>query len=170
MDREQFKQQALKLFEHIYRIALGLSKDEDSAMDLVQDTYLKAWSAFEQFTPGTNMKAWLSRILYNTFVNEYKRREKIEFVNQNMFIAEQSDPAVEFIKNAMDEEIEKALNSLPDEYRSAIVLVDIGELSYEEAGNVLKCPVGTVRSRLKRARDMLRSKLSEYAEKRGLKQ
>lgn len=169
MDRDEFKKRAIPLFDQIYRIALGLSKDEDSAMDLVQDTYLKAWSAFEQFTTGTNMKAWLSKILYNTFINEYHRREMIEMVDESKLVSDGSDPSVRFLENIMDEEIEVALKELPEEYRSVVVLVDIGELSYEEAGNVLNCPTGTIRSRLSRAREILRRKLSEYAEDRRIK-
>lgn len=169
MDRDEFKKRAIPLFDQIYRIALGLSKDEDSAMDLVQDTYLKAWSAFEQFITGTNMKAWLSKILYNTFINEYHRRERIEMVDESKLVSDGSDPSVRFLENIMDEEIEVALKELPEEYRSVVVLVDIGELSYEEAGIVLNCPTGTIRSRLSRAREILRRKLSEYAEDRRIK-
>lgn len=168
MDRDEFKKRALPLLDQVYRFALGLSKDEENAMDLVQDTYLKAWSAFEQFKHDTNMKAWLLRIAYNTFVNEYHKKSRMELAEENQFIDDHKNPAEEVIENVLDEDVESALKSLSEEFRAVIVMVDIGGLSYEEVADVLNCPVGTVRSRISRARALLKNKLYEYAKSRGL--
>lgn len=167
MDRDEFKKRALPLFNQIYKIALGLSKNEDEAMDLVQDTYLRAWSAFEQFTPGTNIKAWLGRIAYNTFVNEYRRKNRVEF-DENQFVNHYGNPAEEIFESVLDEDVERALKSLPEEFRVVIVMVDIGEMSYGEVAGFLNCPVGTIRSRISRGRALLKNKLYEYAKSRGL--
>ncbi len=168
VDREEFKKRALPLFDQIYRLAFGLTKDEDEAMDLVQDTYLKAWSAFEQFAPGTNIKAWLAKIAYNTFVNEYKRRSRVELQNGNQFVDHHRNPQEEIIENALDEDVERALKSLPEEYIAVIVMVDVVEMSYDEVAQVLDCPVGTIRSRVSRGRTLLKNKLYGYAKSRGL--
>ncbi len=168
MDREEFKRRALPLFDQVFRLALGLTRDEDEAMDLVQDTYLKAWSSFEGFTPGTNIKAWLARIAYNTFVNEYRRKSRVELLDGDQFVNHRRNPEEGVIEDLLDEEVEVALKSLPEEYRSVIVMVDVGEMTYGEVAEVLNCPVGTIRSRISRGRALLKSKLYEYARNRGL--
>ncbi len=168
MDREEFKSRAIPLFDQVFRFALGLARDEDEAMDLVQDTYLKAWSALEGFRAGTNIKAWLIKIAYNTFVNEYKGKSRVELKEEDQFVNHRGNPAEDVIENALDEDVERALKSLPEEYRSVIVMVDVGEMSYGEVAEVLGCPVGTIRSRLSRARALMKKRLYEYARTRGL--
>jgi RNA polymerase sigma-70 factor (ECF subfamily) len=154
-----------------------LTKDRDQAQDLVQETYLRAFQSFDKFQPGTNCKAWLLSILRNLFINQYnhKRREPdtvnweaIEQTYEAMVQNGHEDPQSPFFSQLMDREIQQALKELPEEFRTAIVLVDIEELSYEEAARVMNCPVGTIRSRLSRGRRMLQVALRDYAIERGV--
>ena len=160
---EEFKQRAIFLFNQICRIAFGLTGSEDEAMDLVQDTYLKAWTAIEQFTPGANIKVWLAKIAYNTFVNGYHKKNRGKPVGEGRFVDNRRGPSEALLENVMDKDIEKALKSLAEEFRSAIVLVDIGEMNYEESAMVLNSTVGAVRSRLSGGRALLKKKLYEHA-------
>lgn len=175
-----FEEVALPLLDHIYRAACYLTKDKSQAEDLVQETYLRAFQYFDKFESGTNCKAWLLTILRNLYSNQYqqKRRrpepvvwEEIEQTYESL-VAEhergEGSPETLLFSKVMDHEIEQALKELPEEYRTVIILVDIEELSYEEAVEAMACPVGTIRSRLSRGRRMLQVALRDYALEHGL--
>lgn len=171
--RERFEATALPLMRSTYNSALRLSRDPAEASDLTQETYLRAFRTFENFRPGTNCKAWLFKILYSVFVNKYRKSKRdpqivpIEGpVEERLTKSMASDPARREIE-APSAEVNEALSGLPEAYRTAILMVDVEELTYEEAAEVLECPVGTVRSRLFRGRTLLFESLQEYARKRG---
>jgi len=179
--KKDFERVAIFHLSYIYTAAFYLTRDEHEAEDLVQETYLRAYRCFHKFAPGTNCRAWLLSIQRHLFINRYRQRQRDpEFVNwerideeyNSMVLqheqAEQCDPENLFCSQVMSPEVETALKALPEEFRTAIVLVDVEELSYEEAAKVTECPVGTVRSRLSRGRRMLQVSLREYAVKRGL--
>lgn len=175
-----FAQWALPHKDYLYTSCFYLTRQRDDAEDLFQETYLRAFRFFHQFTPGTNCRAWLLTIMHNVFKNRYRH---YQHANQTLEFdlaaheyekkrladgdAGQEDPADLVLSQLVDHEITDALQTLPEEYRSTLVLVDIEELTYEEAAAVLGCPVGTVRSRLSRARRLLRAALTAYAQGRG---
>ncbi len=179
--KAEFERVALPQLSHLYTSAFYLTRDKTEAEDLVQETYIRALRFFDKFKPGTNCRAWLLTILRNLFINRYQQKkrepekvdwEKIEQVYESMVEqgerAERDNPENQLISRLMDEEVERALRELSEEYRMAIVLVDIEELSYEEAAKVMECAIGTVRSRVSRGRRMLQVALRNYALKRGL--
>jgi RNA polymerase sigma-70 factor (ECF subfamily) len=177
--RELFEEQALPHLDNLYTAALHLTRNPADAKDLVQDTVLRAYRFFHQFTPGTNCRAWLLTILYNSFRNDYRRasREKTSVAPEN-FEREiethslrsdrpQADPESMLFDKLLDHEVQQALDKLPEEFRSVILLVDIEELNYQEAARALAVPVGTVRSRLSRGRAMMRETLRGFAVAKG---
>ena len=180
----EFERVALPQLSHLYTSAFYLTKDKAEAEDLVQETYIRALRFFDKFQPGTNCRAWLLSILRNLFINRYQQKkreaervdwEKIDQVYESIVEqgekaerADKDNPETLLISQLMDEEVEEALKKLPEEYRTAIVLVDIEELSYEEAAKVMDCAIGTVRSRVSRGRRMLQVALRGYALERGL--
>ncbi len=179
--KAEFERAALPQLSHLYTSAFYLTKDKGEAEDLVQETYIRALRFFDKFQPGTNCRAWLLTILRNLFINRYQQKkreaknvdwEKIDQVYESMVEqgerAERDNPEGLLISELMDEEVEKALRELAEEYRTAIVLVDIEELSYEEAAKVMECAIGTVRSRVSRGRRLLQVALRGYALERGL--
>ncbi len=179
--RAEFEQTALPHLSHLYTTAYYLIKEQAEAEDLVQETYLRAFRFFHKFRPGTNCRAWLLSILRNLFINRYRENkrkrdtvdwEKIDQAYDSIVAQHggviRDNPESLFFSQLMDHEIEQALKELPEEYRTAIILVSIQELSYEEAAKVMECPVGTVRSRVSRGRRMLQLALKEYALKRGM--
>ncbi len=179
--KAEFERAALPHLSHLYTSAFYLTKDISEAEDLVQETYLRAYRFFHKFQPGTNCRAWLLSILRNLFMNRYqqKRRkpqtldwEKIDEVYESITERgekkERGNPENLFVSQRLDEEVEKALRELPEEFRTAIVLVDIEELSYEEAAKVMGCPLGTIRSRVSRGRRLLQVALRDYALERSL--
>src|SRR5688572_5506410 len=164
----------------MYNFAYRLTFDEDDAKDLVQDTYLKAYRFIESFQQGTNAKAWLFRILKNSFINDYRKKRKepakVDYQEVETFYNSEEvdrqitpDLRVETLQNLMGDEISNALNSLDVDFRTVIILSDLEEFKYEEMAKILDIPIGTVRSRLHRARNLLKEKLSEYAKKMGYK-
>jgi RNA polymerase sigma-70 factor (ECF subfamily) len=173
--RERFDATALPLLSAVYAYGIRLSRNADTARDLVQETYLRAYRTFDNFRAGTNCKAWLFTILYSIFVNRYhkKRREpKMVSLDQieerfrrSLEAAKAVPPAVS--STWSDPDIEAALDALPESFRATVLLVDVEELSYEEAAGALKCPLGTVRSRLNRARRLLYCALEEHARRIG---
>ncbi len=181
--RAEFERVAIHQLSHHYTSAFYLTKDRAEAEDLVQETYLRAFRFFSKFQPGTNCRAWLLSILRNLFINRYQQKkreaervdwEKIDQVYESMIEqgekaerAERDNPETLLVSQLMDEEVEEALKKLPEEYRTAIVLVDIEEL-YEEAAKVMDCAIGTVRSRVSRGRRLLQVALRGYALERGL--
>lgn len=172
----EFRKVALPHIDSVHRAAYYLAKDKDQAEDLVQETYLRAFRFFDKFQPGTNCKAWLLTILRNVFVNGYRKNkvqpqsvnwENIDQIYDSMLECEanteRDNPESVVFSQLLDGEVEKALQELPEEYRTAIVLVDMEDLSYGEAAKVLECPVGTIRSRLSRGRRLLQVALRDYA-------
>ncbi|MBI2211517.1 MAG: sigma-70 family RNA polymerase sigma factor [Deltaproteobacteria bacterium] len=179
--KAEFEKAALPHLSHLYTAAYYLIKDKSEAEDLVQETYLRAFRFFHKFRPGTNCRAWLLSIFRNLFINRYREKqrepglvdwEKIDRAYESMVTrhegAGENNPESLFFSRLMDHEVEQALKELPEEFRTAIILVDIEELSYDDAAKVLDCPIGTIRSRLSRGRRMLQLALKEYALKRGI--
>ncbi len=178
--RTQFEAAAVPYMRALYNAALRLTLEPQDAADLVQETYLRAYRTFENFTPGTNCKAWLFTILYSIFVNQYhqaRRRPRMVSVEEleerfQQFIVAPGDPGddiatVEGWGWRWSSEVEGALQQLHEEFRAPVLLVDVEGLSYEEAATVLECPVGTVGSRLFRGRKLLFAALQEYARQAG---
>ncbi len=173
----------LEFLPHInsmYNFAFRLTLDRDDAKDLVQDTYLKAYRFIESFQKGTNAKAWLFRILKNSFINDYRKKTKepskvdyqeVEAYYNSEEVDRQITPdlRVESLKDMIGDEISNALNSLDVDFRTVIILCDLEGFKYEEMAKILDIPIGTVRSRLHRARNLLKEKLSEYAKSMGYK-
>ncbi len=178
--RKLFEQEALPHLDAIYAAALRLARNRDDANDLLQETALRAFKFFHQFSPGTNCRAWLMTILYNAFRNGYRRssREPVAVhpedyereLEKAVFKSDavRNDPESLVFGQLLDEEIESALDGLAEDFRAAILLVDVEELSYLETARILKIPIGTLRSRLSRGRAAMRRKLGEHARKRGL--
>jgi len=174
--REDFSRWALPYMDRVYSASLYLTRNRAEAEDLLQDTYLRAYRFWHQFAPGTNCKAWLMTILHNSFKNRhrdrYRDRQTVEFseeLYEDRAPTERlpGDPETAVLGQMLDEQVERALKALPIEFLEVIVLVDIQELSYEEAAAALSCPIGTIRSRLSRGRRLLQSALEDYARERG---
>ncbi len=167
--REEFKRVALPELSHLYTAAFYLTKDDTEAEDLVQETYLRAFRFFDKFQPGTNCRAWLLSILRNLFINRYRQKRQDPEIKDWEKIDQLYESLVEQGERVeMGDEVETALRELPEEYRTAIVLVDIEDLSYEEAAKVMECAIGTIRSRISRGRRLLQVALREYALEMGL--
>lgn len=173
-----FEQEALPHMNALYSFAVRLCRDRDDASDLLQETFLKGYRFFDKFESGTNCKAWLFRILKNTYINQYRKDKKepdtIEYDTIEEFYdlirsesSESTDLQKRIFDNLLDDEISIALDSLPESFRTAIILCDLEGMTYDEISEILECPIGTVRSRLHRARNILASKLIKYAKNRG---
>ncbi len=175
--QKQFETVMVPHMDVLYSYGLYLSGDHDTASDLLQETYLKAFRFFDKFEVGTNARAWLYRIMRNTFINEYRRVKRlpdlVEYDEQissyQMVAREEEDTSLRRQINGelFDDEIAGAIASLPEKFKSVIVLRDVDDLPYEEIADALEIPIGTVRSRLHRARAILFSKLKKYARSRG---
>lgn len=169
--RESFEREALVHLDSLYRVALRLTSNAAEADDLVQETMLKAYRAWDQFQRGTNAKGWLLTILRHAFINEYRRRtrhpETVDLDAIEPFSVfeelQDEDPQGTFFDRIVDDEVLRAIDELPEQFRETAVLSDVEGLSYEEIGRVLDVPVGTVKSRLFRARRLLQQKLYNYA-------
>lgn len=177
---EVFNNEFLPLVHAMYNFAYRLTLDRDDAKDLVQDTYMKAFRFIESFQTGTNAKAWLFRILKNSFINDYRKKSKepnkvdyqeVETYYNSEDVNRQitADLRVESLKDMIGDEISNALNSLDVDFKTVIILCDLEGFKYEEMAKILDIPIGTVRSRLHRARQLLKEKLSEYAREMGYK-
>lgn len=175
---KEFEKEAIPHMDALYNFALRMTGDSADANDLVQDTYLKAFRFFDKFERGTNSKAWLFRILKNTFINNYRKKSKepdkvdydeVENFYENVkpFSSDSSHLEKEIYDNLLDDEISNAIASLPDDFKTVIILSDIEGFTYDEIADFVDCPVGTVRSRLHRARKMLFAKLYKYANDKG---
>ncbi|HEQ60396.1 MAG TPA: sigma-70 family RNA polymerase sigma factor [Firmicutes bacterium] len=178
--RREFEDEALPHLGVLYETAYHLARDESAAQDLVQETFLRAFRFWDKYEKGTNCRAWLLRILRNTFINEYRRKapesHRIDPATLDRYYSElvesatvpvQRDPAEELFANLVDDEIIEALEQLPEEFREVVILSDLQDLSYKEIAEVLECPVGTVRSRLSRGRKLLQSLLYDFAVEGG---
>ncbi len=169
-----FEKEALQYIDTLYNTALRMSGSRSDAEDLVQETYLKAFRFKDKFQMGTNMKAWLFKILTNTFINLYRKKktqpEAVGYDDIEPFIDQlrtqgeflDKDTAETFMSNLLDEEIEIALRELPSEFKIVVILADLEGLSYKEIAQALNIPMGTVMSRLHRGRKVLRKKLLNY--------
>jgi RNA polymerase sigma-70 factor (ECF subfamily) len=178
--RDEFDAEVLPHLDKLYANALRLTRAHADAEDLVQETVLRAFRFFDRFERGTNVKAWLLRIQYNTFVNRYRRSTKEREIKDSMShepigddlvsrhaLRALTDPTGIALRPLVARELEAALASLPEDHRLVVVLADIEELSYKEIAEVLGCPIGTVMSRLHRARRTLRGRLIEHANAAG---
>ncbi|MCS7301940.1 MAG: sigma-70 family RNA polymerase sigma factor [Candidatus Kapabacteria bacterium] len=175
---ELFERELVPHMKAIRALALRLCRNPDDADDLVQETYLKAFRFLDSFSPGTNAKAWLTTILKNTFINKYRAEqrtgeavsyEEIEDFYESLRPDEipSNDAITQQLDQILDDEVMAALNALSDEFRTVVILCDIEDFSYEEAAEFIGCPVGTVRSRLHRARAALAKQLLSYARRQG---
>lgn len=174
----RFNDEMVPHMDLLYNYALYLTTDREEASDLLQETFLKAYRFFDKYEPGTNAKAWLYRIMRNTYINEYRRVKRqpgtVEYDDQisayQMVPSETSarqDMAGRPVHDIFEDELAGAIGGLPEKFKSVIVLRDIEELPYEEIAESLAIPIGTVRSRLHRARAILFEKLKGYATSRG---
>jgi RNA polymerase sigma-70 factor (ECF subfamily) len=178
--RERFEREALPHLDAMYAVAMRFTRNPDDANDLVQETVLRAFRFFHQYASGTNCRAWLLTILYNAFRNGYRRSSHEKVVaHQEDYEREldravaksgelPNDPETLVFSQLLDEEIQSALDGLIEEFRTPILLVDVEELTYQEAAEVLKIPIGTLRSRLSRGRATMRRALHNLATTRGL--
>jgi len=173
-----FEAEFIPQIEALYTFAFHLTLNEEDANDLVQETYLKAFRFIDKYHEGTNAKAWLFKILKNAFINQYRRKSKRptrvdyeEIVNyhdeEDSQYSSYLDLREDMFQHMMGDEVTNAINSLRVEFRVVILLCDIEGFTYEEIAKIIDIPIGTVRSRLHRARNMLKEKLKEYAESRG---
>lgn len=175
-----FEAEFLPQIDALYTFAFHLTLNEEDANDLVQETYLKAFRFIEKYREGTNAKAWLFKILKNAFINQYRRKSKRptqvdyeEVINYHEEEGSQyssyQDLREEMFQHMMGDEVTEAIESLPVDFRVVILLCDIEGFTYEEISKIVDIPIGTVRSRLHRARNMLKEKLRKYAESLGYK-
>jgi RNA polymerase sigma factor (sigma-70 family) len=176
-----FNKEFLPQMDALYNFAFHLTLDEDDANDLVQETFLKAYRFIDSYQQGTNAKAWLFKILKNGFINEYRKKTKqpakVDYDDIVSFHDTDDDGHVEYLdlrtdlfQGMLGDEVTRALNQLPVDFKTIILLCDIEEFSYEEIAKIIDIPIGTVRSRLHRARNILKEKLREYAQKEGFKE
>lgn len=176
-----FEVQLLGHLDTMYSVSCRMTRSTSEAEDLVQDTIVKAMRARDQFEPGTNMKAWLLRIMTNTFINRYRRggleREIFDGPDADSLtdgwvgattMRAMRDPETQALTPLVEAEVQRALDELPDEFRLAVVLSDVEELSYKEIAEAMGCPIGTVMSRLHRGRRMLQKTLREHAVALGI--
>jgi RNA polymerase sigma-70 factor (ECF subfamily) len=177
-NHEEFKQEMVPHMDLLYNYAMYLTGERAAAQDLLQDTFLKAFRFFDKFERGTNARAWLYRIMRNTYINEFRRLKRspelIEYDEQvspyqmdRTAIAAADDLRQKMDSELFDDEIAGAIGALPEKFKSVVILRDVEDLPYEEIAEVLEIPVGTVRSRLHRARAMLFERLRPYARARG---
>ncbi len=172
---EEFEREALVHLDTLFNVALRLTGNAADAEDLVQDTVTKAYRSWDKYQQGTNCRAWLVTIMRNTFINQFRRDSKrpiqVEFdAVQDVSIFEtvqDRDPEGSFYRFIVDDEVKRAIQDLPEEFRIPVVLSDVEGLSYAEIAEILELPVGTVKSRLFRGRRRLQQKLYEYALEMG---
>jgi RNA polymerase sigma-70 factor (ECF subfamily) len=174
-DRVRFEEEALALADQVYRVARGLVGSREEAEDLVQDTYARAFRSWQQFTPGTNLRAWLLRILTNLNIDRARRQrrrpetqplEEGDYFLYNKLEEQAGQPLEEeqVVERLSQHDIVSALSAVPHDFRDVLVLVDIGDFSYADAAQILDIPVGTVMSRLHRARRVLKRELADQTE------
>jgi len=178
---QEFEAEAIAQLSALLGVASRLTRNNADAQDLVQDTLLKAMRARDQFEQGTNMRAWLLRILTNTFINRYRRggleRRVLDGPDADPLadgwisastMESMRDPESQALRPMLEQEIKRALDELPEEFRLAVVLSDVEELSYKEIAELMGCPIGTVMSRLHRGRRLLKGRLYEHARALGI--
>jgi len=176
-----FESQALPYMDQLYAAALRMTRNPADAQDLVQETFVKAFAAFKQFEQGTNLKAWLYRILTNTFINTYRKKQRepyqgtIDDLQDWQLGGAESTTArasrsaeAEAIDHLPDSAVKDALQAIPEDFRMAVYFADVEGFAYQEIADIMKTPIGTVMSRLHRGRRMLRDLLADYARDRGV--
>jgi RNA polymerase sigma-70 factor (ECF subfamily) len=176
---KRFERDALQYMNQLYAAAMRYTKNPEDAQDLVQDTYAKAYTSFHQFEPGTNLKAWLYRVLTTTFINNYRkdqrRPQSSDSELEDWQLAEASSHTSDqgkstedvVLENLPDSDIKNALAQIPEEFRMVVYYADVEGFSYKEIAEIVGVPTGTVMSRLHRGRKQLREKLTDYARERG---
>ena len=179
--QQRFADEAMPLLDQLYGGALRMTRNPQDAEDLVQETYLKAYKNFDSFTPGTNLKAWLYRIMTNTYINTYRKKQRRPLVtsaddvtDSQLYTSSSHDSTglesaeVEALKAMPNSKISEALNALNEDYRMVVYYADVEGLAYKEIAEVLDIPMGTVMSRLHRGRKQLRGMLKDVARERGI--
>jgi RNA polymerase sigma-70 factor (ECF subfamily) len=178
--KERFERQVLPLLPNLYSAALRMTRNPADAEDLVQETYLRAYRGFSGFEEGTNLRAWMYRILTNTFINSYRKKQREPVTVQEDDLDEwylydklgengvEPSAEAEVIRSMPDEDVQRALEALPEGFRLAVLLADVEGFSYKEIAEILGIPIGTVMSRLHRGRRALEKALWERVRERGL--
>jgi RNA polymerase sigma-70 factor (ECF subfamily) len=175
-----FDSLAMPYLDSLYNTAYRMTRSAEDAEDLVQETYFKAFKYYDKFEEGTNLKAWLFKILKNTFINNYRKKkleprsvdfaeieDSFERIVRRDASEQPADPESEYFNGVLDDDVKKALDLLPYDYRMVVILADLEDFSYKEIAEILDCPVGTVMSRLYRGRKLLEKALLKYARQHG---
>lgn len=178
MDKNEFEELALEHLDALYRGALRLTANPDDAQDLVQEVYVRALRFYAQFQAGTNLKAWLFKILKNTYINQYRKRARTpqsadlddpeisRIAAENPLVPASPGPEAEVLNRLLAEDLQRALSAIPEIFQRVVILSDVEGFSYREIADIEECPLGTVMSRLHRARRMLQALLRKHMEEK----